>query len=117
MASFICTKCAQRGDYCLECYYYRSHFTCAQHAQRIGFCDCSKCIVDINWKYSRHVYTRRAIFSLMTDKLFGTLLLGIQRLEDEGALQIADAFMLEEMLECWQYKDEVNLYPLHFSSA
>jgi hypothetical protein len=53
----------------------------------------------------------------MTDKLFGTLLLGIQRLEDEGALQIADAFMLEEMLECWQYKDEVNLYPLHFSSA
>jgi len=77
--------------------------------------------LDINWKYSRHVSARRAKFSLITDKLFGTLLLGIERLEDTGILPIADAFMLVEMLECWQIKDEFNLSallcPLRFSSA
>ena len=48
------------------------------------------------WKPSRHHK-----FGLLTNKLFATLFLGIQRLEDTVRLPLAHQAMLEKMLECW----------------
>jgi len=88
MASLNCTRCALRDSYCSECYFYK-----------IGF---------EPWNSSFHATK----FTRATDKLFGTLLLGIERLEKTGILQLADAYMLEEMLECWQINDDIDLYTL-----
>ena len=54
------------------------------------------------WKPSLH-----ADYSPPTNKLFATLFLGIQRLEDTGVLPLAHQAMFEEMLECWTVGDAI----------
>ena len=53
-------------------------------------------------------WTRRghAIFSSITNVLFATLLLGVQRLETAGVLPQAHHSMLEDMLEDWTGRDD-----------
>ena len=46
------------------------------------------------------------LFSLKTNVLFATLLLGVQRLEEAGVLLLAHQAMLEDMLECWTLADD-----------
>lgn len=41
----------------------------------------------------------------MTTKLFGTLLMGLARMERAGVVECAHKSMLEEMLECWTWGD------------
>jgi hypothetical protein len=45
-------------------------------------------------------------FSTSTNKLFGTLFLSIQRMEDIGMLALAPQAMFEEMLEMWSGADD-----------
>ena len=49
-------------------------------------------------------------FSPATKKLFSTLFLGIQRLEDTAGLPLAHQAMLEEMLECWTKSDDFLIW-------
>jgi len=58
---------------------------------------------EMSWKYSNHHE-----FGYQTNKLFATLLLGIQRLEDTAGLPLAHQAMLEEMLECWTEDDNTS---------
>jgi len=50
-----------------------------------------------------------ANFSYKTNELFGTLLLGIQRLENTAGLSLAHKTMFEDMLECWINKDDFKI--------
>jgi len=59
-----------------------------------------------HWKPSVEVHSK---FTFATNELFGTLLLGIQRLEETDGLPLADQMMLEEMLECWTKADDIAL--------
>jgi len=43
-----------------------------------------------------------------TNTLFATLLLGLQRLEDTGALPLAHQAMLEDALTCWSWRDTLT---------
>lgn len=56
-----------------------------------------------------HCHWTRRIHAILphseTNALFSTLLLGIQRLEETGALPLAHQAMLEDMLECWSIPD------------
>ena len=63
---------------------------------------CSECnLHGISWKPSIH-----ADYSPATNKLFATLFLGIQRLENTTGLPLAHQAMLEEMLLCWTHLDD-----------
>ena len=59
----------------------------------------------------RRVWTRRthASFESATNRLFATLLLGVQRLEEAGVLLLAHQAMLEDMLECWTWGNTEEL--------
>ena len=48
------------------------------------------------------------MFSLDTNVLFATLLLGVQRLEETGVLPQAHQAMLEDMLEGWTGGDDTG---------
>ena len=56
---------------------------------------------------ARH-WSRRshALFSRDTNRLFSTLLLGVQRLEETGVLPQAHQAILEDMLEDWTGRDD-----------
>ena len=53
--------------------------------------------------WTRHIH---ALFTRHTNALFGTLLLGLQRLEETGVLPPAHHSMLEDMLEGWTGRDQ-----------
>ena len=52
--------------------------------------------------------THASLFSVRTNVLFATLLLGLQRLETAGVLPPAHHSMLEDMLEGWTLADQDN---------
>ena len=60
----------------------------------------SKPFISTNWKPSLHDKFWK------TNKLFATLFMGIQRLEDTTGLPLAHQAMLEEILECWTMEDD-----------
>jgi hypothetical protein len=88
-ASYICKGCKEEFWYSLE-------YLLELSKSNNGYC----WFCGIFWKPSRHI----ALFPGTTNKLFATLFLGIQRLEDTGRLPLAHQAMLEEMLECWTLK-------------
>lgn len=47
-----------------------------------------------------------------TDLMFATLLQGIQRLETTGVLAPSHHSMLEDMLECWTWRDHLDIWRL-----
>ena len=51
------------------------------------------------------------MFSRSTNALCGTLLLGVQRLEETGVLPLAHQAMLEAMLEAWTVRDDTGRAP------
>ena len=60
-------------------------------------------------QYSHHVFTR-------ANKLFATLLLVIQKLEEEKILDLAHQAMIEDMLTCYKFADtkwEWSMYSLN----
>ena len=57
------------------------------------------------WSRSAHP----VIFSIETNLLFTTLLLGLQRQETVGVLPLAHHSLLEDMLEGWTWADSANL--------
>jgi hypothetical protein len=65
------------------------------------FCDFEDFLKNTkNWTRNEHLN-----FGENTQRLFATLFLGIQRLEDTAGLPLAHQAMLEEMLECWDGLD------------
>ena len=62
-------------------------------------------LVKRNKEWSRSTHSD---FSKKTHDLFSNLLLGIQRLEDQGYLLLADQAMIEEMLGGWTWGDDMT---------
>ena len=55
----------------------------------------------VKWSLANH-----SDFSASTNKLFGTLFLGIQRLEETRVVPLAHQAMLEDILEGWSVEDD-----------
>ena len=67
----------------------------------------------VQWQGSEYFWNRQdhgALFSHSTNRLFATLLLGLQRLETTAVLPLAHYSMLEDMLECWTWNDNIDLH-------
>lgn len=70
----------------------------------------------VQWQGNECLWTRQnhaTMFSQDTNTLFATLLLGLQRLETTEVLPLAHYSMLEDMLECWTWDDDVDLLIHH----
>jgi hypothetical protein len=65
------------------------------------------------WSRQMHacgVWQNTSVAAVDTEVMFATLLRGIQRLETMGVLAPSHGSMLEDMLECWTWRDHRDLY-------
>jgi hypothetical protein len=98
----MCTVCQYKMKNCKQCNsdtFISRKIMCVYCEHKIRQSDYSP------WKPSLH-----ADFTFLTNSLFSTLFLGIQRLEDTAGLPLAHQAMLEEMLECWTKSDDFLIW-------